>query len=80
MSNLNSNTAALQALLAKANALPEAGSGGITPSGTLAVTENGTYDVTNYSSAEVNVSAGTTETWTFTMEDGTTVTKAVVVA
>lgn len=33
----------------------KAGSGGITPSGTLNITENGTYNVTNYASAEVNV-------------------------
>lgn len=76
---LQSNNLDLQTILNTVNNLPDAeGGGGITPSGTIDITENGTYDVTNYASAEVSVSLPT-ETWTFTMEDGSTVTKEVAV-
>lgn len=50
----------------------------------LSVTSNGTYTpgsgVDGFSKVVVNVPTGTAETWTFTMEDGSTVTKDVVVA
>lgn len=50
----------------------------------LNVTENGEYTpgdgVDGFSKVTVNVPAGTTETWTFLMDDGSEVTKDVVVA
>lgn len=54
--------------------------GYIQPSGELEVTENGTHDVTAYASVNVNVPTGTVEVWTLTMEDGTEITKEVVIA
>lgn len=56
MSNLTNNTAELNKILAAVNALPEAGGSGINPTGTIEITENGEHDVTNYATANVNVS------------------------
>lgn len=48
------NNATFTEMLPKFDELP---SGGITPSGEISITENGTYDVTNYASANVNVAS-----------------------
>lgn len=50
-------------------------SGGITPTGTITITKNDTYDVTQYASAEVNVSGGSSDYTTATItvtENGAT--------
>lgn len=72
---IENNTTKLQALLAVAQALPEA------PSGTIEITENGTVDVASYVSAAVNVpnpSAGSLNITANGTYDVTTKAQAVV--
>ena len=59
----------------KASGLRSVGtaSGGITPTGTIPISANGTYDVTNYASADVNVSGSGGDTDPFPVRnDGNT--------
>lgn len=70
--NIKQNTTTLEAILAQINNLPEAGAGGITPSGTLEITENGTYDVTNYAQVLVDIAAQNGAIGSFTLSSNLT--------
>lgn len=66
--NLQSKNDKIQSLIDIANTLPNVG---ITPTGTLNITENGIYDVTGYASVEINVAVETPseDIITFYIED-----------
>ena len=55
MANIRNNTTTIQSILETVKNLPEAGSGGVTPTDTIDITKNGEYDVADYAMANVQV-------------------------
>lgn len=57
--NLTAENIAKDVTILGVTGMLEAGGGGVTPTGTIEITENGTHDVSQYANANVNVSGGT---------------------